>query len=87
MDNTSLLIWLKQKAADVSAELMDTKERVKILEIQNKIFNDMIAQYEQKNNSPADTLASTQDYHITINVENIDADSILGQARGKVNGF
>lgn len=63
MDNTSLLIWIKQKAADVSEELQDTKERVKILEVQNKFFNDMIAQYEQKNNSPADTLASTQDYH------------------------
>ncbi len=47
----------------------------------------MKADCRQKNNSPADTLASTQDYHITINVENIDADSILGQVRGKVNGF
>ena len=63
MDNTALLIWLKQKAADVSAELRDTKERVKILEVQSKMFTDMIAQYEQKNNSPVDTLASTQDYH------------------------
>lgn len=62
MDNTALLIWLKQKAADVSAELRDTKERVKILEAQSKMFTDMIAQYEQKNNSPADTLASSQDY-------------------------
>lgn len=63
MDNTALLIWLKQKAADVSAELRDTKERVKILEAQSKVFTDMIAKYEQKNNSPADTLASSQDYH------------------------
>lgn len=63
MDNTSLLIWLKRRAADVSEELCDTKERVKILESQNKFFNDMITQYEQKNNSPADTLASAQDYH------------------------
>lgn len=62
MDNTALLIWLKQKAADVSAELRDTKERVKILEVQSKMFTDMIAKYEQKNNSPADTLASSQDY-------------------------
>ncbi len=62
MDNTALLIWLKQKAADVSAELRDTKERVKILEVQSKVFTDMITKYEQKNNSPADTLASSQDY-------------------------
>lgn len=62
MDNTALLIWLKQKAADVSAELQDTKERVKILEVQSKVFTDMITKYEQKNNSPADTLASSQDY-------------------------
>lgn len=47
----------------------------------------MKADYRQKNNSPADTLASAQDYHITINKENIDADFILGQVRGKVNGF
>ncbi len=47
----------------------------------------MKVDYRQKNNSPADTLASTQDYHITINTENIDADFILGQVRGKVNGF
>lgn len=63
MDNTSLLIWLNKKADDVSKELQDTKERVKILEVQSKLFTDMIAQCEQKNNSPADTLASTQDYY------------------------
>lgn len=63
MDNTSLLIWLNKKADDVSKELQDTKERVKILEVQSKLFTDMIAQCEQKNNSPADTLASAQDYY------------------------
>ena len=60
MDNTTLLIWLKQKAAETSAELQDTKERVKILEVQSKLYRDMIAEHEQ-NNSP-ETLAS-RDYY------------------------
>lgn len=62
MDNTTLLIWLKQKAAETSAELQDTKERVKILEVQSKLYRDMITEHEQ-NNSPADTLTSSQDYY------------------------
>ncbi len=62
MDNTTLLIWLKRKEAETSAELQDTKERVKILEVQSKLYRDMIAEHEQ-NNSPADTLASSQDYY------------------------
>lgn len=62
MDNTTLLIWLKKKAAETSAELQDTKERVKILEVQSKLYRDMIAEHEQ-NNSPVDTLASSQDYY------------------------
>lgn len=62
MDNTTLMIWLKQKAAETSAELQDTKERVKILEVQSKLYRDMITEHEQ-NNSPADTLTSSQDYY------------------------
>lgn len=62
MDNTTLLIWLKKKAAETSAELQDAKERVKILEVQNKLYRDMITEHEQ-NNSPADTLASSQGYY------------------------
>lgn len=61
MDNTTLLIWLKKKAAETSAELQDTKERVKILEVQSKLYRDMITEHEQ-NNSP-ETLASSQDYY------------------------
>ena len=55
MDNTTLLIWLKRKEAETSTELQDTKERVKILEVQSKLYRDMITEHEQ-NNSPADTL-------------------------------
>lgn len=62
MDNTTLLIWLKRKEAETSTELQDAKERVKILEVQSKLYRDMIAEHEQ-NNSPADTLASSQDYY------------------------
>lgn len=44
MDNTTLLIWLKRKEAETSAELQDTKERVKILEVQSKLYRDMITE-------------------------------------------
>lgn len=44
MNNTTLLIWLKKKAAETSAELQDAKERVKILEVQSKLYRDMITE-------------------------------------------
>lgn len=63
MNSTTMMIWLKEQAAKTAAELIETKERVEILRIQSKVYEDIIDAFEGKNNSPADTLASSQDYH------------------------
>ena len=63
MNSTTMMIWLKEQAAKTAAELIETKERIEILRIQSKVYEDIIDAFEEKNNSPADTLASSQDYH------------------------
>lgn len=52
MDNTELLAWLVEKEARITVELANMKENVKILESQKRVYKDMIARCQQKNNSP-----------------------------------
>lgn len=48
MNSTTMMIWLKEQAAKTAAELIETKERIEILRIQSKVYEDIIDAFEEK---------------------------------------